>query len=49
MEKVYMKKLKERQKFNALISIRDFITTLLEAPAGFHYTVVDRKVCEVEQ
>lgn len=22
---------------------------MLEAPAGFHYTIIDNKVCEIEQ
>lgn len=49
MEKVYMSKLQEKQKFNAMVSIKEFINTIMEAPTGFHYTVVDGKVCEVEQ
>ena len=48
IEKVHMKNLKEKQKFSAFITIKDFITSLLDAPAGFHYGLFDGKVCEVE-
>lgn len=44
-----MKKLKEKQNFNAYISVKEFISCILESPAGFHYGVFEGKVCEVEQ
>ena len=47
-EKVYMKKLNEKQKFNAFITIKSYIDCLLAAPAGFGYGVFNNKVCEVE-
>ena len=42
-----MSKLKQKQSFNAFITIKDYMHCLMEAPAGFYYGVYDGKVCEV--